>query len=73
MITERLVATEVDPGRSCTIELADTAAGAKLTYAFAPVDVGPGRGGTAVTASAVTASAPVARTGSPAACSFFRR
>ena len=53
LVTERLVASAVEPGRACTIELADTSAGGgRLTYLFAPVDVGPDRGATAVTATA---------------------
>lgn len=52
LVTEQLVVTALEPERACTIELAPpTTGGGQLTYLFAPIDVGPHRGGTTVTAA----------------------
>ncbi len=49
-VTEDLVITAIEPGRACTMALVDAGAANQLTYVFAPIDVGPHRGATAVTA-----------------------
>jgi len=51
-VTEELVITAVEPGRSCTMTLVGSGTANHLTYVFASIDVGPHRGGTAVTAEA---------------------
>jgi uncharacterized membrane protein len=50
-VTEDLVIIAHEPGRSCTMAMVGSEAG-HLTYVFAPIDVGPDRGSTAVTAIA---------------------
>lgn len=55
LVTEELVVTAADPPRSCTIALAGVD-NHQLSYLFAPIEVGPQRGATAV--SAVAESRP---------------
>jgi uncharacterized protein YndB with AHSA1/START domain len=51
LVTEQLIVTAVEPERACVIALDPPGtSGGQLTYLFAPIDVGPHRGGTAVTA-----------------------
>jgi uncharacterized protein YndB with AHSA1/START domain len=50
-VTEELMITEVDPGRSITMTLMGEGEASHLSYVFAPVDVGEHRGGTSVTAT----------------------
>lgn len=47
-VTEELAVVAIDPGRSCTIGLAGGTPMPRMTYVFAPIAVGPHRGGTAV-------------------------
>jgi uncharacterized protein YndB with AHSA1/START domain len=50
-VTEELVITHVEPGRSVTMTLLGESEPSHLTYVFAPVDVGPHSGETSVTAT----------------------
>jgi len=56
-ITEELVVTAADPPRSCTMALVGQAANNRLTYVFSPIEVGPHRGETSV--SAIVEGPPV--------------
>jgi hypothetical protein len=47
--TDGLRMTILEPGRRCRVGLADRANAPQRIYAFTPVEVGPRRGGTAVT------------------------
>lgn len=51
LVTEELVITAAKPGRCCTMAMRGASTGS-LTYVFAPIEVGPDRGSTAVTATA---------------------
>ena len=50
-VTEELVLTEVESGRSLEMTITDGGEASRLAYTFAPVDVGEHRGGTSVTAT----------------------
>ena len=49
-VVEELVLTVVEPGRRCTVALADDACTNELRYEFTPVELGPHRGATLVCA-----------------------
>ena len=49
MVVEDLVLTVVEPGRRCTVALADDASTNRLCYEFTPIELGPHRGSTLVT------------------------
>jgi Polyketide cyclase / dehydrase and lipid transport len=55
-VTREMIVTAIDPGRECTVSLADVLTQNQLTYLFAPIDVGRHRGAT--TASAVVQRGP---------------
>jgi uncharacterized protein YndB with AHSA1/START domain len=52
-VVEDLVLTVVEPGRRCTVALADDACTNELCYEFTPVELGPRRGATLVCAHVV--------------------
>jgi uncharacterized membrane protein len=49
-VVEDLVLTVVKPGRRCTVALAEDASTNQLCYDFTPIELGPHRGSTLVTA-----------------------
>ena len=49
MVVEDLVLTVVEPGRRCTVALADDSSTNRLCYEFTPIELGPRRGATLVT------------------------
>ncbi len=52
VVTEELVVTSAQPPTCLTMALAGSGSTSHLTYLFAPIEVGPHRGGTTVTAIA---------------------
>ncbi len=50
VVTEELVVTSAQPPSCLTMALAGSGSTSHLTYLFAPIEVGPHRGGTTVTA-----------------------